>query len=98
MQGHAIGVFLQSTGSTTDARGDSLPWGGQIMNEDTFNMQTRKFLKKVGINAQREIERAVREALAEGRIQGFEKLSASVQLKISEVDLDVSIDDEIALE
>ena len=34
------------------------------MNEDAFNMSVRKFLKKVGVTAQREIEQAVREAAA----------------------------------
>ena len=30
------------------------------MNEDVFNVSVRKFLKKVGITSQREIEQAVR--------------------------------------
>jgi len=34
------------------------------MNEDTFNTSLRGFLKKVGITSQREIEKAVRDALA----------------------------------
>ena len=38
------------------------------MNEDTFNMSVRRFLKKVGVTAQREIEQAVREAAASGRL------------------------------
>ena len=37
------------------------------MDEDSFNMSLRKFLKKVGVTSQREIERAVHEALAAGR-------------------------------
>ncbi len=36
------------------------------MNEDVFNMEVRKFLKKVGVTSQREIETAVRAALANG--------------------------------
>lgn len=68
------------------------------MNEDTLNAQTRKFLKKVGINAQREIEQAVREAVAAGRIAGDERLGASMRLSIPALGLDVSIEDEIALE
>jgi hypothetical protein len=39
------------------------------MNEDVFNVSLRRFLKKVGITSQREIEQAVREALADGRIK-----------------------------
>ena len=38
------------------------------MNEDRFNMAIRKFLKEVGVTSQREIERAVREAGAGGRV------------------------------
>ena len=40
------------------------------MNEDVFNMSVRKFLKKVGVTAQREIEQAVREAEAGGKLKG----------------------------
>ena len=36
------------------------------MNEDVFNMSLRKFLKKVGVTSQREIEKAVREAIDAG--------------------------------
>jgi hypothetical protein len=39
------------------------------MNEDTFNMSVRKFLKQVGVTAQREIEAAVREASASGKLK-----------------------------
>ncbi|MGB8398196.1 DUF6494 family protein, partial [Bradyrhizobium sp.] len=34
------------------------------MNEDAFNTSLRGFLKKVGITSQREIEKAVRDAVA----------------------------------
>lgn len=37
------------------------------MDEDRFNMAIRKFLKEVGVTSQREIEKAVRDARAEGR-------------------------------
>ena len=39
------------------------------MNEDAFNMSVRKFLKKVGVTAQREIEQAVRDAEAGGKLK-----------------------------
>ena len=38
------------------------------MNEDRFNMDIRKFLKTVGVTSQREIEQAVRAALATGKL------------------------------
>ena len=68
------------------------------MNEDTFNMQVRKFLKKVGINAQREIERAVREAIDAGQLSGSESLDAKVTLSIDSLGLSVDIEDKITLE
>ena len=68
------------------------------MNEETFNIQIRKFLKKVGVTSQREIERAVREAVESGRLSGNEKLQASVTLKVAEVGIELDIADEIALE
>ncbi len=68
------------------------------MNEETFNLQIRKFLKKVGVTSQREIEKAVRDAVESGKLKGSEKLSASVTLEIPELELEVKIDDKIALE
>lgn len=68
------------------------------MNEDTFNMQVRKFLKKVGITSQREIERAVRAAIDKGTLSGDETVTAKVILTIPALDAKVEIDDEIALE
>ena len=68
------------------------------MNEDTFNIQVRKFLKKVGITAQREIEKAVRDKVDSGTLKGNEKLNATVVLQLPEVGIDVTINDTIALE
>ncbi len=68
------------------------------MNEDTFNIQIRKFLKKVGITSQREIEKAVRDAVEEGRLKGNEKLEAVMVLKVPKAGIEVEIDDTIALE
>ena len=52
------------------------------MNEDVFNASLRRFLKKVGITSQREIEKSVRDALASGRLKGHEKLPAKMVLTI----------------
>ena len=68
------------------------------MNEDTFNLQVRKFLKKVGISSQREIERAVREGIESGALAGNEKLKATVHLSIPALDVSLDIEDRIALE
>jgi hypothetical protein len=52
------------------------------MNEETFNTSLRKFLKTLGVGAQREIEKAVRQALAEGRLKGNEKLPTAATITI----------------
>jgi len=67
------------------------------MNEDAFNTSLRRFLKRVGISSQREIEKAVREALAAGRLKGHEKLPAKMVLTIGGVSLSHEISDEIEL-
>jgi Family of unknown function (DUF6494) len=69
-----------------------------IMNEDVLNVSVRKFLKKVGITSQREIEQAVRAAVAAGRLKGNEALPAKVVLTVDRLGLSVEIDGAIELE
>ena len=67
------------------------------MDEDVFNMELRKFLKQVGVTSQREIEQAVRAAIADGRLKGDEVLSAKVVLTVGTIDLAHEIESDIAL-
>ena len=67
------------------------------MDEDVFNMQVRKFLKQVGVNAQREIETAVRAALADGRLKGDEKLAAKATISLDALGLSKDIEGSIDL-
>ncbi|MBR0877476.1 RNA processing factor Prp31 [Bradyrhizobium japonicum] len=67
------------------------------MNEDQFNTSLRKFLKQVGVTSQREIEKAVRDAIAAGRIKGHEKLNAKMVLTIDSVRLVHEVNDTIEL-
>jgi Family of unknown function (DUF6494) len=67
------------------------------VNDDTFNMSIRKFLKVVGVNSQREIEQAVAQALASGAISGNERFPAKMTLVVGGIGLNVSYDGEIAL-
>jgi hypothetical protein len=67
------------------------------MNEDVFNTSLRKFLKKVGITSQREIEIAVRDAVEAGRLKGHEKLPAKMVLTVGGVSLTHEVTDEIEL-
>jgi hypothetical protein len=68
------------------------------MNEDVLNTSLRKFLKTVGVTSQREIEKAIRDAVAAGHIKGNEALKARMVLTIGEVGLDHTIDSTIELE
>jgi len=67
------------------------------MNEDRFNMDIRKFLKIVGVTSQREIEGAVREALAKGRLAEGALLKPRVTLSIPEIGLEHVVDGEIGM-
>jgi hypothetical protein len=67
------------------------------MNEDRFNIEVRKFLKEVGVTTQREIESAVRKAIASGQLEGDEKLKVSARIRIVRIALDHRVEGEIAL-
>jgi len=65
------------------------------MNEDNFNMSVRKFLKTVGVTSQREIEKAVRQAEAEGKLKGIERLKVEARITVVGVALDVDVAGEL---
>lgn len=67
------------------------------MNEEALNMSLRKFLKVVGVTSQQEIEKAIRAAVADGRLKGNEALSAQMVLTIGKVGLSHKIDGTIEL-
>jgi ribosomal protein L1 len=68
------------------------------MDEDELNMSIRKFLKRVGITSQREIENAVRSGLESGAISDHDTLKVSVTLRIDSRNSDLVIDGEIKLQ
>jgi hypothetical protein len=68
------------------------------MNDETLNLSIRKFLKVVGINSQREIERAVARAVADGALSGSESLPATMTLEIAGLKLNVTFEGEITLQ
>ena len=45
------------------------------MNEDTLNMEVRKYLKKVGVTSQREIEHAALKAIESGTLSSTETIA-----------------------
>ena len=60
------------------------------MDEEVFNMSTRKFLKKLGVTAQREIELAV-------HLQGDETLDATATVTVAGLSRDVVVTGQISL-
>ncbi len=67
------------------------------MNEEVFNLDLRKFLKRFGVTAQREIERAVTDAIETGRLTGTETLEVRATLTIPDVIAELRIDGQIGL-
>ncbi|MCF7966384.1 DUF6494 family protein [Methylobacter sp. Wu8] len=68
------------------------------MNEDTLNIEIRKFLKNVGITSQREIEHAVLKAVETGKLNGSETLDIKMTLDAPAIGISHSIEGKIALE
>lgn len=68
------------------------------MNEESLNMQIRKFLKKVGINSQREIENALREAEAAGRLNTGDTVALGMTLKVDSLGVSFAVEDTLRIE
>ena len=67
------------------------------MDQETFNLSIRKFLKMVGVSSQHEIEQAVQSALQQKKISGTEALAAKMTLEIPALGVKVPFDGEIRL-
>ena len=67
------------------------------MNEEALNTSVRKFLKKLGVTAQREIEKAVRDADAQGQLKNGERLPAKAVVTVGGINLRFEIDGDIEL-
>ncbi len=67
------------------------------MNDETFNLSIRKFLKTVGVKSQHEIEQAVAAALIARTLAGSESLQATMNLKVAELGLDIQFSGTIEL-
>jgi hypothetical protein len=65
------------------------------MDQETFNLSIRKFLKMVGVNSQREIEQAVQKAA--DRLKGADAFPVKVTLEIPSLGVKVPFDGEIRL-
>ena len=67
------------------------------MDQEVFNLEVRKFLKKVGVQSQREIEQAVRYNIEKGTLSGTETLPVSVVLRVPDIGVEVLIESEIGM-
>ena len=67
------------------------------MDQETFNISIRKFLKMVGVSSQHEIEQAVQKAIEAGKLKGSETLPAKMTLEIPGLGVKVPFEGEIKL-
>jgi hypothetical protein len=67
------------------------------MDEEVFNLSVRKFLKKLGVTAQREIELGVRDQIEQGRLEGGETLEATATVRVDGLEKDILVTGRIAL-
>ena len=67
------------------------------MDQETFNLSIRKFLKMVGVSSQREMEQAVQKALMDGKLQGTEAIPVKCTLEIPSLGVKVPFDGEMRL-
>ena len=65
------------------------------MDEDNLNIEIRKFLKKVGITSQREIENYVRKKFSEGNLKKGQSLEIKMELSSNDGDLSHTIKDKL---
>ena len=65
------------------------------MDQETFSLSIRKFLKMVGVNSQREIEQAVQKS--QGKLGGTDAVPVKMTLEIPALGVKVPFDGEIRL-
>ena len=66
-------------------------------DDDTLNLEIRKFLKKVGITSQREMERAIYGAVESGELSADGTVHARVTMELPELGKTVVIEADLAL-
>jgi hypothetical protein len=67
------------------------------VDEEAFNLSVRRFLKKLGVTSQREIELAIREQLEAGSLNGDETLQARAVVTVDGVEREIVVEGDIAL-
>jgi hypothetical protein len=71
--------------------------GRTTMDEEALNTSVRKFLRKFGVMAQREIETAVRSTDAKGQLKGSDPLPVKDVVTVGGIDLKFEVDGDIEL-
>ena len=67
------------------------------MDEDNLNLEIRKFLKKVGITSQREIENYIRKKFSEGSLKEGQTIEISMVLSSKDNELTQTIKENITI-
>ncbi len=65
------------------------------MDEDNLNIEIRKFLKKVGISSQREIENYIRKKFSEGNLKDGQSIEISMNLSSNDGGISHSVKEKI---
>ena len=65
------------------------------MDEDKLNIEIRKFLKKVGVTSQREIENYVRKKFSKVDIKNSQSIEIKMELSSGDGDLSHTIKEKI---
>ena len=68
------------------------------MNEDNLNMEIRRFLKKIGITSQREIENQIHNAEKNGTLKAGDEIELEMTLKIKKFQTSNIINGKINIE
>lgn len=68
------------------------------MDEEKLNISIRKFLKGVGINSQRIIEKRIRDIVANDKNVNLSNVKITMQIKSTELQIDEKIDGKIDID
>ena len=68
------------------------------MNEDVLNMEIRKFLKKVGITSQRQIEKEIYKAYNNENLKPGDIVDLAMTLNISRLNVAYTVEGKIKIE
>jgi len=68
------------------------------MDEEKLNISIRKFLKGVGINSQRIIEKRIRDIVENDKSADLSKVKVTMQIKSPELQIDEKIDGQIDID